>query len=57
MRKPIDLDPKIEIFGVISPDLSGTYGPHSILDEIYELLRIEILIRIVDNQKKDIQDY
>lgn len=57
MRKPIDLDFKIEMFGVISPNLSGAYGMHGILDEIYDLLRIEILISITDDQKKDIKNY
>lgn len=57
MRKPIDLDFKIEILGVISPNLSGAYTMHGILDEIYDLLRIEILISITDDQKKDIKNY
>lgn len=57
MRKPIDLDLKKEMFGAVSPNIKGAYGMHGILDDIYILLRSEILVDTRGNQKADIKNY
>lgn len=57
MRKPIDLHFKKKMLGEIAPKLNGVYGMYGILDEIYDLLRSEILVSAINYQKADIENY